>query len=1250
MARLTRASQILFVVAGLVGVAALGLHLLLTTAATLREVPLANPPGAVVTSLAMHPADVNARLVGTTTGVFLTQDRGHTWQLADLPSSWCAQTARLLYDVDQPDSAYALGAFGLGVSRDGGTTWSVAAPPPGAEGYLDLLQSPVDGTLYIVAGNGLLRSQDHGDHWMPLPLGRDAVRLTSLAVHPTQADVLYAGSQGGLLLSTDRGVTWNAASGGPSEVAWVGLSIAPDGYLLAYTSSGIYQSSDGGVSFVGTFTGATEAGETDVRLAAADRGALAVWLALAVEPARLPWIESGDALLAVTPAGSRTETGLAAATEGLYETTDHGLTWAPWGATLPAAPVDVLASAPDEPTRLYATTPSGLSISDDGGASWQAGTLPPATSPSQVIALAVDPDHSASVYALVEAGALFRSDDGGGSWVADSTVPESMRTTPASLTVIRGAEADPNLCLLADRLYCAPRAGEGGWSESGPEQADARPVALLPSNSQVILITQDGSAYSASSLTPSAWTVTVSGGNLDARVVASGATSSGDTLYALTESGTLYVSSGDTWGLLQAAPWPRQPFDAAVLLAARGSNRVHAMALTGSGVASWGVAGTVKSVESVCPLSARSGALLSDGTGAGAYLISSQGSLSHVAVESPAARDLAPWLAAVGGLLAAGALLARGRERRRTGHPNRTALVTTESAASPIGEQTPTMAALDASLRPHADTCTGQDPGPDHAVSGGTRPRHMPASAMAKEPSGTVLTALSETTATAPAEHDPSVGQLLGLARRLCDRLGFAILSQHSQGDLTGYMVDASRLRLSLPAALPLVVSPIPLAEPQQSDEVSSMAAHMGAVSPFTLVLTQKSADTASTVPHQPDQGLIVLDTLDVYSVLEAENPTAALLDLIQRDVPLAQISPFVQSGPVNRSMFFGREYETKALQRALYDRSFAIVGGRKIGKTSFLGRVHQRLEESDDFAPLYVDCHHVADDTGFLKTLSLVGGVPVESASVDVLRRVVMRLRGRPGNAGRTVVLELDEVDNLLRYDLANGVHLFRTFRALSDEGLCRFVLCGERVLDTVLRDPALPLQGFCGSLRLGYLTQEDALRLVREPLAELGVSLQDPEGLTEAIIALSGRHPNILQAICQLLVERVAGRQERIILFPDVDAVGRSSAFHDLFFEVCWGNATTIERLVSVLMALRQQFSKDQVRLALEGLGIHLRDGELTAALEGLVLTSLITPTGTGYSYTSEAFSRVLGETGFAQGFRDDLAETLLTEQSQG
>jgi hypothetical protein len=633
--------------------------------------------------------------------------------------------------------------------------------------------------------------------------------------------------------------------------------------------------------------------------------------------------------------------------------------------------------------------------------------------------------------------------------------------------------------------------------------------------------------------------------------------------------------------------------------------------------------------------------LLPDATGDGAYRISAQGRLSHITIESPVAGELAPWLAAAGGLLATVALLARWLERRRSGQLNRGTLAPSDRLATPAPLHPPPMAEPgDSTLRPPAEACPADVSGARIALSGGTRPPQQRDSVSAVE--------LSETAPAAPAKPSASRDQVLELAQRLIGRLGFPILSQQSRGELTGYMVDASGLRLSLPAALPLVVSPVPVAEPRQADEVRSLAARMGAVSPFTLVLALQAADAASTGQLRTGQGLIMLDAQDVDRVLQAENPTAALLGLLQRDVPLSQLSPFVQSGPVNRTMFFGREYETKALQRALYDRSFAIVGGRKIGKTSFLGRVHQRLEDSDEFAPLYVDCHHVADDTGLLKTLSLVGGVPVESASVDVLRRVVMRLRGRPGNAGRTVVLELDEVDNLLRYDLANDVHLFRTFRALSDEGLCRFVLCGERVLDTVLRDPALPLQGFCGSLNLGYLTQEDALRLVREPLAELGVSLQDPERLTAEIVALSGRHPNILQAICQLLVERVTGRQEPIILFADLEVVGHSSAFHDLFFEVCWGNATTVERLISVLMSPKQQFSKDQVRLALEALGIRLRTGELEAALEGLVLTSLITPAGTGYSYTSDAFSRVLGETGFAQGFRDDLAETLLTEQN--
>ena len=145
MRGMTRASQIFLVAALVLGLAALALGLVDPARVTLTEHDLANPPGAVVTALAVRQDEPDTRLVGTTVGLFLTNDRGQTWHRANLPSLWCAPASQLLFDAADSDTAYALGTFGLGISRDGGETWDVAAPPPGADAYLGLVQHPVDG-------------------------------------------------------------------------------------------------------------------------------------------------------------------------------------------------------------------------------------------------------------------------------------------------------------------------------------------------------------------------------------------------------------------------------------------------------------------------------------------------------------------------------------------------------------------------------------------------------------------------------------------------------------------------------------------------------------------------------------------------------------------------------------------------------------------------------------------------------------------------------------------------------------------------------------------------------------------------------------------------------------------------------------------------------------------------------------------------------------------------------------------------
>ncbi|NLX43906.1 MAG: AAA family ATPase [Chloroflexi bacterium] len=485
----------------------------------------------------------------------------------------------------------------------------------------------------------------------------------------------------------------------------------------------------------------------------------------------------------------------------------------------------------------------------------------------------------------------------------------------------------------------------------------------------------------------------------------------------------------------------------------------------------------------------------------------------------------------------------------------------------------------------------------------------------------------------------------LGSAQQLAERLGLLIQAQRHLGPLTALLADATPLRMNLPAALPIVaIDSAPDAD--VVTQIRSLITELGALTPFALVIV--SAGAREQWSRLAAEGMAVLPSQEVTRILQAEDPAATLSELLQEQLPLQQISPFVVSGPVPATMFYGREYQVRALLRALFDKSIAIVGGRRLGKTSFLNRIHEELLSSPQYLPILVDCHHVADTSGFLSTLSMVGGVVVESASADVLRRVVMRLRAQQPNLGQTVVLELDEVDNLLSHDMAAGSPLFGVLRSLSEEGLCRFILAGERVLDSALKTDGHPLHEGTTTVRLGRLETEDALRLVREPVAELGLALQDATTTARDIVSLAGNHPNILQALCQLLIERVAARADRVILNGDLDAVRTSDSFRDLFFDMSWGNASTLERLVSVLMAPRNSFTPAQVRMALEAQGIRVPEGMLQAALDGLVLSALIAPRGNHYVFSSPSFGQVLRESGLAPGFRSSLAETLLTEMA--
>ena len=95
-----------------------------------------------------------------------------------------------------------------------------------------------------------------------------------------------------------------------------------------------------------------------------------------------------------------------------------------------------------------------------------------------------------------------------------------------------------------------------------------------------------------------------------------------------------------------------------------------------------------------------------------------------------------------------------------------------------------------------------------------------------------------------------------------------------------------------------------------------------------------------------------MLNGQDLRQILIARDPGKRLVEIILQQVDLSVVSPYVTSGPVPASMFFGRDHELKTITRKITDTSFALIGGRKIGKTSILDRVYRLLGESRDLIP----------------------------------------------------------------------------------------------------------------------------------------------------------------------------------------------------------------------------------------------------------------------------------------------------------
>ena len=311
----------------------------------------------------------------------------------------------LIYATSLGGSSYD-GAYGIAVDRAGNAY---------VTGYTSSADFPTANAFQAVIGKATLyQSRDGGQSWSESGLSN--LGVAALAIDRMNSSTLYVGTQGsGVFKSTDGGVSWTAVNTGLIDLSISDLAIDPQtpSTLYAGTSeSGVFKSTDGGE----------------------------VWSAIG-PPVPGPIVRS----VAVAPAVPTTL--YAAVRFWVMKSLDGGATWASGGPDVDS--VNDLEIDPVITSTIYASvtrsTPSGggLYKSADGGTTWSLITrsvLGPTGRRYDVDTVAIDSSNTSTLYIVALAGGIFKTADGGLNWA-----PMNNGLTDPDVSTLAIDTSDPSI-------------------------------------------------------------------------------------------------------------------------------------------------------------------------------------------------------------------------------------------------------------------------------------------------------------------------------------------------------------------------------------------------------------------------------------------------------------------------------------------------------------------------------------------------------------------------------------------------------------------------------------------------------------------------------------------------------------------------------------------------------------------------------------------------------------------------------------
>lgn len=383
-----------------------------------------------------------------------------------------------------------------------------------------------------------------------------------------------------------------------------------------------------------------------------------------------------------------------------------------------------------------------------------------------------------------------------------------------------------------------------------------------------------------------------------------------------------------------------------------------------------------------------------------------------------------------------------------------------------------------------------------------------------------------------------------------------------------------------------------------------------------------------------------VIDKADQQAIWASRRPTGELQDRLSAQIPLALIAPYETSKPVTGSRFFGREFEIRRILQG-GDSNFAIMGIRRIGKTSLMREVERRLrEQSGAEEPMeggriqFIDCSALESPHAFVREvvrrLHTQELVRLDNKQFplyfpDFLDRMARRYGG-------PLIFLLDEFDSVLTWHTTDPTVL-NALRASSNMGHCRYIVGGFREVMLAFSSLSSPLYNFAKPVRLGEFTREQTAQLVLGPLETLRVRFERRNEVVDRIYNETAGQPNLIQYYCSILVEQLDKTGARVISPDQLFHVYDNPDFRVFILSTFMDNTKNLEKAVVFAVLSKygyeQPFDLEAIDNALQERRINLPIERLMQACRHLELAGTLTQKGRHYHFSAPVFPRVLLET---------------------